>query len=123
MSNNIYAYNGFKDLTEIIEHYVKGAENAMEGIEEGVKEFVNDALKLPKPMSKIRKAGYTHLVRCFAYRKKKTEIEAGWGKYYGPMVERGTVNMDANPHVYPLWDKKKEKYYKTMLIKLGIKTW
>lgn len=123
MSSNTYIYDGFKDLVEIIEYYAKGAENAMEGIEEGAKEFVSDALKLPKPMSKIKKAGYTHLIRSFAYRKKKTEIEAGWGKYYGPMVEHGTVKMGANPHIYPLWDKKKEKYYKTMLTKLGIKTW
>lgn len=123
MSGNVHGYDGFQDLAEIIEYYAKGAENAIDGIEAGAKEFVNDLLKLPKPMSKIRKAGYTHLVRSFAYRKRKDEIEAGWGKYYGPMVEHGTVNMDANPHVYPLWDKKKEKYYKTMLTKLGIKTW
>lgn len=123
MSSNIYIYDAFKDLTDIIDNYIKGAENAIEGIEEGAKEFVKDALKLPKPMSKIKRAGYTHLVRSFAYRKKQTEIEAGWGKYYGPMVERGTKNMDANPHMYPLWDKNKEKYYKAMLTKLGIKTW
>lgn len=123
MSSNVYTYDAFKDLTDIIDNYIKGAENAMEGIEEGAKEFVNDALKLPKPMSKIKKTGYTHLVRSFAHRKKQTEIEAGWGKYYGPMVEHGTKNMDANPHMYPLWDKNKEKYYKAMLTKLGIKTW
>jgi len=28
--------------------------------------------------------------------------------------------MDANPHLYPLWDKNKEKYYKTMLTEIGI---
>lgn len=123
MSNNVYKYDGFQDLANIIEHYAKSAENAMIGIEAGAKEFIKDALKLPKPMSKIRKAGYTHLVRSFAYRNKQKEIEAGWGKYYGPMVEHGTVNMNANPHVYPLWDKNREKYYKTMLTKLGIKTW
>lgn len=123
MSSDVYDYNGFQDLADIVEQYVKGAENAIEGIEAGAKEFVNDLLKLPKPMSKIKKAGYTHLVHSFAYRKKKKEIETGWGKYYGPMVEHGTVNMGANPHVYPLWDRKKEKYYKTMLTKLGLKTW
>ena len=31
--------------------------------------------------------------------------------------------MKANEHVYPLWNKNKEKYYKTMLTKLDIKTW
>lgn len=123
MSNEVYGYNGFQDLTDIIEHYIEGAENAIEGIEAGAKEFVNDLLKLPKPISKIRKAGYTHLIDSFSYRNNKKEIEVGWGKYYGPMVEYGTVNMGANPHVYPLWDRKKEKYYKTMLTKLGIKTW
>lgn len=123
MSSNAYGNEGFKDLANIIEYYVKGAENALIGIEEGAKEFVKDVLKLPKPMSKIKKAGYTHLVRSFAYRKKNKEIEAGWGKYYGPMQEHGTKNMDANPHVYPLWDKNEKKYYKAMLTKLGIKTW
>lgn len=123
MSSNVYEYDGFQDLADIIEYYAKGAENAMQGIEEGVKQFVNDALKLPKPISQIKKVGYTHLVRSFAYRKKQNEIEAGWGKYHGPMVEHGTVNMDANPHIYPLWDRYREKYYKTMLTKLGIKTW
>lgn len=123
MSSNVYGYDEFQDLADIIEYYAKGAENAMEGIEEGAKQFVNDLLKLPKPMSQIRKSGYTHLVRSFAYRKKQKEIEAGWGKYYGLMVEHGTANMDANPHVYPLWDRNREKYYKTMFTKLGIKTW
>lgn len=123
MSSNVCKYDGFQDLADIIQYYAKGAENAMEGIEEGAKQFVNDLLKLPKPISKIRKAGYTHLINSFAYRNNKKEIEVGWGKYYGPMVEHGTVNMDANPHVYPLWDRNREKYYKTMLTKLGIKTW
>lgn len=123
MSNNVHGYDGFKDIADTIEHYIESAENATLGIEEGAKEFVKDALKLPKPMSKIKKAGYTHLVRSFAYRKRNKEIEAGWGKYYGPMVEHGTVNMNANPHIYPLWDQNREKYYKKMLTKLGIETW
>ena len=123
MSSEIYGYEGFQDLADIIEYYAKGADNFIEVLEVGAKEFVNDLLKLPKPMSKIRKAGYTHLVRSFAYRKRKNEIEIGWGKYYGPMVEHGTNKMDENPHVYPLWDKNKEKYYKTMLTKLGLQTW
>ncbi len=89
-------------------------------LELGAKEFVSDLLKLPKPISNIRKAGYTHLINSFAYRKKDKEVEAGWGKYYGPMVENGTEKMDANPHVYPLWDKNKERYYKTMITKLGL---
>lgn len=123
MSNEIYGYDGFQDLADIIEYYAKGTDNFIDVLEVGAKEFVNDLLKLPKPMSKIKKAGYTHLVNSFAYRKNKNEVEIGWGKYYGPMVEHGTNKMDANPHVYPLWDKNKEKYYKTMLTKLGLQTW
>ncbi len=123
MSNETYGYSGFEILSEILEKYADKADNVIDVLEVGAKEFVNDLLKLPKPISKIRKAGYTHLINSFAYRKKKDEIEAGWGKYYGPMVEHGTEKMDANPHVYPLWDKNKEKYYKTMLTKLGLQTW
>ncbi len=122
--SSTYEFEGFNDLADIVSKYVDGAENAIEGIKAGAVEFVNDLLKLPKPMSKIRTAGYTHLVRSFSYRERKEEIEVGWGKYYGPMVEHGAKQMKtSHPHVYPLWDKNKEKYYKTMLTKLGIKTW
>lgn len=120
--SDVYAYEGFKDLTDIIKNYMKKVENPTDVILEGAKEFVNDLLKLPKPISKIRKAGYTHLVDSFAYRKKEKEVEVGWGKYYGPMVEHGTTRMKEQPHVYPLWDRNKEKYYKKMLTKLGLQT-
>lgn len=125
MSSEFVGYEGFNILSDIIKKYADSTDNVMNALETGVIQFVNDLLKLPKPMSKIKKAGYTHLVRSFAYRKNKSknEIEAGWGKYYGPMVENGTEKMDAIPHVYPLWDKNKEKYYKTMLTSLGLKTW
>lgn len=123
MSNKIYGYDGFQDLTDVIEGYMKNVENPTDILEVGAKEFINDLLKLPKPISKIRKAGYTHLVDSFAYKVKKDEVEAGWGKYYGPMVEHGTTKMNEQPHLYPLWNKNKEKYYKSMLTKLGLQTW
>lgn len=123
ISNKVSAYSGFQDLADVIEGYIKNVENPTEILLSGAKEFVNDLLKLSKPMSRIRKSGYTHLIDSFAYRKLKSEVEVGWGKYYGPMVEHGTRNMDANPHVYPLWNKNKEKYYKTMLTKAGLTTW
>lgn len=116
MSKDVYGYNGFEALSEVLEKYIDKADNVMDVLESGAKEFTNDLLKLPKPISKIRKSGYTHLINSFAYRKRDKEIEVGWGKYYGPMVEHGTKNMnEAHPHVYPLWDKNKEKYYKLML--------
>ena len=123
ISNKVSTYSGFQDLADVIEGYIKNIENPTEILLSGAKEFVNDLLKLSKPMSRIRKSGYTHLIDSFAYRKLKSEVEVGWGKYYGPMVEHGTRNMDANPHVYPLWNKNKEKYYKTMLTKAGLTTW
>ena len=92
-------------------------------LEIGAKEFTQDLKKLPKPISQIKKSGYTHLIRTFAYRQKGKEFEVGWGKYYGPMVENGTEKMNEQPHLYPLWDKNKEKYYKLMLTKAGIQTW
>lgn len=120
MSNKVYGFEGFQDLSKMLEDCINKVENVVDILEVGAKELVNDALKLPKPMSNIRKAGYTHLVNSFSYRKKNNEIEAGWGKYYGPMVENGTVKMNARPHLYPLWEKNKEKYYKTMITKLGL---
>ena len=104
----------------LMDFKINKVENVVDVLEIGVKEFVNDALKLPKPISKIRKAGYTHLVNSFSYRKKDNEVEAGWGKYYGPMIENGTNKMNAQPHLYPLWEKNKEKYYKKMISKLGL---
>ena len=123
MSNEIYGYDGFQILTNIMDKYIKNIENPIDILLVGAKEFVNDLLKLTKPMSKIKKSGYTHLIDSFGYRVKKKEVEAGWGKYYGPMVEHGTTKMDEQPHLYPLWDKNKEKYYKAMLTKAGLKTW
>ena len=120
MSNKTYEFDGLQDLSKMLEDYINKVENVVDILEIGAKEFVNDALKLPKPISKIRKAGYTHLVNSFSYRKKDNEVEAGWGKYYGPMLENGTNKMNAQPHLYPLWEKNKEKYYKTMIIKLEL---
>lgn len=123
MSNEVYGYSGFEAMSEILEKYIDGADNAVDVLETGAKEFVGDLLKLSKPISKIRKSGYTHLIKCFAYKKKNKEVEAGWGKYYGPILEHGSVKMNAQEHLFPVWDRNKEKYYKKMLTKLGIKTW
>lgn len=123
MSKSVYNYSGFQDLANVLNGYMKNIENPNEILLVGAKEFVDDLLKLPRPISRIRKSGYVHLIDSFAYKEKKKEIEVGWGKYYGPMVEHGTRKMSENPHVYPLWDKNKEKYYKKMLTKLGLKTW
>lgn len=118
MSNELF--NGFSMLEQELSQIIDDIENATDILEEGAKEFVNDLLKLPKPISKIRKAGYTHLIKIFAYKKAKDEVEVGWGKYYGPMVEDGTRKMEPRQHLKPLWDRNKNKYYKTMIAKLGL---
>lgn len=89
-------------------------ENVLNAIEKGTQEFVNDLLKLPKPRRKLKASGYTHLVQSFAYKRMKNNIEVGWGKYYGPMVEHGTMYMNAQPHLEPTFRNNEEKYYRTM---------
>ena len=121
--SEVFGYNGFQDLSDVIKKYIESAENVTDVLETGAEEFVKDLRKLPKPISKIRKTGYTHLVDSFSYRTKNKEVEVGWGKYYGPMVENGTKKMTAREHLKPCWDRNKEKYYKKMIAKLGLQTW
>lgn len=108
-------YRGFDDLESLLKGYISKSEKSLEILEIGAKEYVNDLKKLTKPYSKIKKAGYTHLIDTFCYRKTKKDIEVGWGKYYGLMVEDGTKKSKAQPHMYPTFKKNKEKYYKKML--------
>lgn len=108
-------YQGISDLEDLLNDYIDKSEKPLEIIEIGAKEFVNDLKKLTKPYSKIRKSGYTHLVDTFSYRIKNKKVEVGWGKYYGLMVEDGTRKTKAQPHMYPTFNKNKEKYYKKML--------
>ena len=80
-------FKGFNNLIDELKDYMVKADHSEEILEIGAKEFVKDLLKLPKPISKIRTSGYTHLITTFCYQKtKNNEIEVGWGKYYGPLV-------------------------------------
>lgn len=108
-------YKGFDDLENLIKEYISKSEKPLNILEAGAKEYVNDLRKLTKPYSQIRKSGYTHLIDTFSYRKTKKDIETGWGKYYGPMVEDGTRKSKAQPHMHPTFEKNKEKYYKKMV--------
>lgn len=114
---------GFEALTEQLEFYMKEAENSQEVLLTGAEAFLKDLNKLTKPISKIRRSGYTHLIDCFSLDSNKKEVIVGWGVYYGRMIEKGTKKMSARPHMYPLWDKNKGIYYKMMLTKLGMKNW
>lgn len=111
--------SGFDALEKMLQEFAKKADDnrVLQTMEKGAQAFVEDLLKLPKPKSVVTKSGYTHLIDTFTYRRNKGEIEVGWGKYYGPMVERGTKRMSAHPHLSTLWNQNKEKYYKKMLDK------
>ena len=108
--------SGMEDFEMMLKQYAKQVdpESALDAIEAGTKEFVNDLLKLPKPRSAVRKPGYTHLIDTFAMERTQGEIIVGWGKYYGPMVEHGTKKMTARAHLKPLFEQNKEKYYRKM---------
>lgn len=108
MNNN--DFDGFLELNEELTKYMLVAENIAVEEEKIANEFVNDLKKLPKPRSMISKGGYTHLIDTFAKRTRAKEIEVGWGKYYGPMVENGTRKMGARSHLKPLWNKNVNKY-------------
>lgn len=108
--------SGLEEFEAMLKEYAAkvNPENALDAVEAGAKEFVNDLLKLPKPRSAINKPGYTHIVKTFALERAKGEVKVGWGKYYGPMLERGTEKMAAQPHLKPLFEQNKEKYYRKM---------
>ena len=121
MSKEMDFYDsGFDELEKLLSDYVKKVENPLEILKIGAIEFVNDVRKLPKPRSKMNGAGYTHLLDTVTYKKRNDEIEIGWGKYYGPMVEKGTRRMKGNgtPHLSPTFARNKEKYYKKMIEKI-----
>ena len=117
MSSEItFDCGGFEDFEEMLKQYSENvsSDKALDAVEEGAKEFVNDLLGLPKPRSQITKAGYTHIVSTFALERTDSGIKVGWGKYYGPMLECGTRKMTARAHLKTLFERNKEKYYKKM---------
>lgn len=118
--SNESGYTGFEDLSKELEKYMHTAENSIEILLAGAEAAKKDLDKLTKPMSRIRKSGYSHLVDDFPIEKKEKEVVVGWSKYYGRMVERGTEKMYARAHMYPLWEQNEKKYYKIMLEKAGL---
>lgn len=102
-------------LIKELEDEIKKADKVEEKLERAAKLFVSDLNRLATPYSNIRKSGYTHLVRSFSYKKNNDEYEVGWGKYYGPMVEKGTTKMSSQPHLEPLYKTNEEKYTQILL--------
>lgn len=123
MSSEItFDCGGFEDFEELLKRYSENvsSDKALDAVEEGAKEFVNDLLRLPKPRSQITKVGYTHIVSTFALERTDSGIKVGWGKYYGPMLEHGTKKMSAKAHLKPLFEQNKERYYKKMIAALDL---
>ena len=106
---------GYDAFSELLEKYSISDEKALDAVESGAQEFKDDLLKLPRPRSKINKSGYTHLVDSFAFERKDGVIKVGWGKYYGPMLEKGTKKMAKQAHLKPTFNQDKDKYYKKMI--------
>lgn len=119
MNDTEFFDSGFEELEDILKEYVKNAEKAVDILEVGAKALVNDVRRLPRPRSSINTGGYTHLLDSVSHKRVGDEIEVGWGKYYGPMVEKGTVKMRSRAHLSPTYQINKEKYYKKMIEIIG----
>lgn len=126
---------GYLDLEKELSDLIGKAENVDEVLDEGANAFTQDLLRLAKPRSQIRRAGHTHMVDSFAYKKSKYSVDSyiiGWGKYYGRMVEEGhmtrgkrkgsggTKFVAPQPHLRPTWDKNQDKYINLMIKKLDL---
>lgn len=122
MNDITFEDSGMEEFQDMLGSYLSNVDekSALDAIEEGAKEFVNDLLRLPKPRRKVTAPGYTHLVDSFSYKRDKTGIDVGWGKYYGPMLEHGTKKMSAKAHLKPLFEQNKERYYKKMIAALDL---
>lgn len=110
MSSSDDFYAGFSELSDLLKDYMEVADNVLDEQEKIADDFLSDLRKLGAPRSQIVKSGYTHLIDTFAKKVNGNEVEVGWGKYYGPMVERGTKHNRAVPHLVPCWNANSERY-------------
>lgn len=109
----------YDDLEKEFEACIRQADNMVSVLQEGADAFVKDLRAMPSPRSKISAPGYTHMIDVFSSRQEKEDILVGWGKYYGPIVEKGSRSMKAQPHFKPLWKKNQNKYYQKMIDKFN----
>lgn len=110
-------FDGFQELLKELEKKTD-VKNVLKVLESGAKEFIEDVRALPRPRSRMMAPGYTHLLDGVTYQTSKGEVLTGWSKYYGPMVENGTIKMDAQEHMRPTFEKNKERYYGNMQKKI-----
>lgn len=117
------AWGGLDDLEAELNEYMKNVEGEKlyETLEIGADELVKLTRSLASPMSRVSKGGYKHMVKSFAYERniKYKDVAVGWEKYYGRMVENGTLRAKAQSHLVPLWNKNKESIQTKMIKNLG----
>lgn len=113
--------SGLDDFSDLIAQYSEklSQDKVLDILESGAEELAADGRKLPSPLSKIRAPGYTHLVKTISTKvnRSRREIEVGWGKYYGPIVENGAPGRPKyrrNAHLIPLYTRNQKKYYELM---------
>ena len=76
--------------------------------------LAEDVRALPAPRSSLGGA-HTHLLDTVTWEPgEHGDTLIGWGRYYGRMVESGTRNMQAQPHLLPTWKKNERKYLAIM---------
>lgn len=111
---------GFDGIGRKLSDLIAKIEKKEDAIELVAKDFVDDIRRLPKPRRRISAPEYTHLIDSVSYRKKNGLIQIGWGKYYGPMVEHGSIHANAQPHLTPTWQQNKDKYIEKLKSKFGL---
>jgi len=111
--------DGFGEFEETLAQYLEKMDDSSISaiLKTGADALVQDLLRLPSPRSNISKGSYTHLIDVFSDRQSADGVswEVGWGKWYGPYVESGTSRSKANPHMKPLFERNKERYYSKMI--------
>ena len=110
--------SGFDELSDLLEQYQVTEESSLDAMEEGAKLLAQDIQRLPKPRSRISKAGHTHLLDTVTYRRNAGNVEVGWGKFYGFFLENGTKKMRAQAHIRPTFTQNKDRYMQAITKKL-----
>lgn len=118
---------GFDAFDDELVKYMKAAdpENIIQILKAGADQLVADVRALPQPRSRITKAGHTHLLDTVTGEeaRQKGDYVVGWGRYYGPIVEKGHVtpkgtHVSARAHLKPTYQQNRDRYVAAMQRKL-----
>lgn len=109
MNDITFEDSGMEEFQDMLGSYLSKVDekSALDAIEEGAKEFVNDLLRLPKPRRKVTAPGYTHLVDSFSYKRDKTGIRELFDEF-GKKVDK-YKKKEATKKNQPQTRKRKKK--------------